>query len=63
MSTETISGQLEIDVDRGVIYFHSDEGMTKLRIAGLPTPIDPNEYMIDIGIPQTPTISCNWKGT
>lgn len=32
-------GQLEVDYNRGVIYFHGTMGMTLLRICGLPTPI------------------------
>jgi len=35
----TFDGQLEIDQDRGVIYFHSNEGVTLLRICSLPKPI------------------------
>ena len=37
--TKTYEGQLEIDSDRGVIYFHNNNGCTLLRICGLPTPI------------------------
>lgn len=33
--TIEISGQLEIDQHRGVIYFHSNEGRTILRICRL----------------------------
>ena len=48
MKTTKISGQLEIDHDRGVIYFHSGTlGITLLRICRLPTPI-PKGSMIDI---------------
>jgi hypothetical protein len=48
-------GQLEIDVDRGVIYFHSAQGMTLLRMQGLPAPIrtylDPDEQsLLDVRI-------------
>jgi len=46
MKNTLIEGQLEVDHDRGVIYFHcSDEkqagefGVTPLRICGLPKPI------------------------
>lgn len=64
MATQTISGILEIDADRGVIYFHSDEGTTKLRISGLPKPIDPAEYMLDIGVNYSNgRVITNWKGT
>jgi hypothetical protein len=37
--TVTIEGQLEIDSDRGVIYFHDNKGFTVLRICSLPKPI------------------------
>ena len=38
--TRKIYGQLEIDTDRGVIYFHSTKtGGTVLRICSLPHPI------------------------
>lgn len=40
MATMTFDGQLEIDSDRGVVYFHSGiSGTTLLRIQGLPSPI------------------------
>ncbi len=35
-----IKGELEIDHERGVIYFHNEEGCTTLRLCNLPTPID-----------------------
>ena len=55
MRKSTIPGQLEIDHDRGVVYFHTTDvewveahGMvTILRICQLPTPI-PNDKSIDI---------------
>jgi len=37
--TTIIEGQLEIDHERGVIYFHNNEGYTTLRICNLQTPI------------------------
>ncbi len=37
--TVKIQGQLEIDQQRGVIYFHSATGGTVLRVCQLPTPI------------------------
>jgi len=45
MSTITIKGELEIDPDRGVIYFHNGStGQTVLRICRLPKPIpDPTQ--------------------
>lgn len=43
MITQTIEGILEIDGDRGVIYFHASPGQnlapTPLRICSLPKPI------------------------
>ena len=49
METIKIEGQLEIDTERGVIYFHSNEtGWSKLRICGLPTPIPINDDLLDI---------------
>lgn len=51
MTTTLINGQLEIDHDRGVIYFHTAdfeawETITVLRICSLPTPV-PKKF-IDI---------------
>ena len=37
MSTTRLKGELEIDHDRGVIYFHNEKGYTTLRICSLPT--------------------------
>jgi hypothetical protein len=34
-----IDGILEIDRQRGVIYFHDQQGTTRLRICRLPKPI------------------------
>jgi hypothetical protein len=42
-----ILGELEVDFDRGVVYFHS-AGLTMLRICRLPTPIPENIRFIDI---------------
>ena len=33
-----IEGQLEINEDTGAIYFHNKQGITELRIQGLPKP-------------------------
>ena len=42
-------GQLEIDTDRGVIYFHDGwKGRTVLRICRLPAPIPTPIEFIDI---------------
>lgn len=51
-STIIFDGRLEIDQNRGVIYFHSEEtGTTILRLSNLPHPI-PDENlsvtMIDV---------------
>jgi hypothetical protein len=43
-----ITGVLEIDHYRGVIYFHNLGGMTVLRVSALPTPIPLGDHMIDI---------------
>lgn len=37
--TEQFKGVLEIDADRGVIWFHHETGSTVLRICSLPSPI------------------------
>ena len=55
MKNTKVNGQLEIDHRRGVIYFHSDKGLTLLRICQLPTPIPTEE--LDI----THMYGCNWK--
>lgn len=60
--TTTLKGYLEIDEQRGVIYFHSEEdGTTKLRICRLPIPIpDPASVggLLDI----THMFGTSWKG-
>ena len=44
--TKCLDGQLEIDPDRGVIYFHrTDTGQTLLRICRLPSPIPIDEFL------------------
>jgi len=52
----TIEGQLEIDHERGVIYFHSNTGQTSLRICRLPHPI-PKDRSLDISY----MFGCNWN--
>jgi hypothetical protein len=43
--------QLEVDEKRGVIYVHSPEGITRLRISGVPEiPEDPQ--FMDINVKQ-----------
>lgn len=47
--TEQFVGVLEIDTDRGVIYFHSVQDTTMLRICNLPTPIPTDvDTLLDI---------------
>lgn len=68
--TVKIKGELEVDTERGVIYFHSNEtGTTVLRISALPTPIpDPRENAASMDIafagilPTDDAARCNWKG-
>ncbi len=54
-----IEGELEIDRERGVIYFHSKHGYTVLRICQLSTPIPTPSFttMLDI----THMYATNWK--
>lgn len=48
--TILIDGQLEIDQERGVIYFHSQvTGTTALRICSLPKPIPDPRWIIRNG--------------
>lgn len=60
--TIQIEGILEIDQDRGVIYFHSNEtGHSPLRICSLPKPIpNPEEYANTLDI--THMKGCSWTG-
>lgn len=64
--TTTFNGQLEIDSERGVIYFHlapeeidkfDMPTVTLLRICNLPTPI-PTDRSLDI----TNGFGVNWQG-
>lgn len=60
MDTTKIEGQLEIDHERGVIYFHSSKtGSTVLRICRLPKPIPVDDSLLDIRIE---TSDVNWEG-
>jgi len=55
MTTRIIKGELEIDSERGVIYFHTNDEaevdrcntVTILRICRLPTPV-PSHQQLDI---------------
>lgn len=57
-----IQGVLEIDEERGVVYFHStDTGHTALRICSLPKPVrNPSTYGVCLDI--THMHGCNWSG-
>ncbi|KKQ07935.1 MAG: hypothetical protein US20_C0026G0003 [Candidatus Pacebacteria bacterium GW2011_GWF1_36_5] len=61
--TIQIDGVLEIDQERGVIYFHSIQtGHSPLRICSLPTPIpNPSEYSKALDI--THMHGCSWGNT
>ena len=62
--TELVRGYLEIDSDRGVIYFHTDDkevaervgGITVLRICRLPTPV-PLDKMLDVTLSKDVGVS------
>jgi len=66
MSTRTIKGELEIDSERGVIYFHTNDEaevekcgtVSILRICRLPTPI-PDDQQLDITMGH----GVNWEST
>lgn len=50
MSFTVDNCQLEVDTDRGVIYVHSDKGMTLLRICGVKpdAPLPDETVMLDV---------------
>lgn len=59
----TIKGTLEIDHERGVIYFHPDPphplaGASLMRLGNLPKPI-PQEGQLEI---LAVINGCNWSG-
>ena len=55
--TTKIEGQLEIDHERGVIYFHENHtGKTRLRICKLPSPI-PKDDQLDV---TASNAICSW---
>jgi hypothetical protein len=57
--TTKIEGQLEIDHERGVIYFHENAtGITRLRICQLPRPV-PSTDQLDV---TAIGALCSWKG-
>ncbi len=61
----TITGALEIDEDRGVIYFHAmDPALPMylgsiLRICSLPIPIPDCAHGNNLDV--THMVGCNWK--
>lgn len=58
MASTRIQGELEIDHDRGVIYFHSvKSGTSVLRICGLPKPIPNDKDLLDINLEHA---VCSW---
>jgi hypothetical protein len=68
--TIEIEGTLEIDQERGVIYFHSrSTGVTDLRLCDLPTPIPDPRWIIKNGkvkksgepLDITHMRGCNWR--
>ena len=54
-----LEGILQIDTTRGVIYFHTNEGLTALRICSLPTPIP--EIMPGSMLDITHMTGANWR--
>lgn len=63
MENTIIEGQLEIDHNRGVIYFHCNPDyarergvVTMIRVCGLATPV-PKHRMLDLTNP-----TCDWRG-
>lgn len=56
--TKQFQGVLEVDTDRGVIYFHHETGTTLLRLSSLPTPIPVNTTtLLDI----THNVGVSWE--
>jgi hypothetical protein len=54
---QTIDGcQLEIDGERGVLYVHGPNGVTLLRLGGLPRPVPEVVQDIDMRIRQSQTV-------
>lgn len=61
MKTPTLlDGTLEIDHERGVIYFHSNEGWTALRICRLPKPIPTFPTRVGVMLDITHMHGCDW---
>ena len=61
METWKFEGELEVDINRGVIYFHSKQhGRTILRICNLPYPI--THDALDGGLDITHMFNASWRG-
>lgn len=60
--TQVIKGQLEVDNNRGVIYFHASDGHTLLRICSLPHPIPDILRGLDSWLDITHMQGCSWEG-
>ena len=61
--TTSEDGTLEVDHERGVIYFHTNKGVTKMRISGMPVPVmkvlgRDGRGMLDINVKEG---HCNWQ--
>lgn len=41
-------GRLEVDQERGVLYFHDEKGECLLRLEGIPAGSDPRKLQIDV---------------
>jgi len=48
VSIKRYAGEIEIDLDRNVIYFHTSAGYTMLRIGGLNLPEDNSGRILQI---------------
>lgn len=44
----SFQGRLEVDQERGVVYFHDEKGECLLRLEGLPVNSDPKKHQIDV---------------
>ena len=64
MERTVIEGQLEIDHERGVIWFNSEQGACVLRICRLPRPIPTIESVNITGrmLDVTHMHGCDWVG-
>lgn len=61
MDTKKIKGELEIDSERGAIYFHSEKtGTTVLRMQGLPAPIKLDRIILDMNFSLRPVATISW---